>query len=85
MFGLAIGACFTVGANAIGAISGGSLNPAVSFGVSIAHLHAGGGITPFLFYSSFEFVGAAAAASVFKVTHAVDVDNQHLKDVASKA
>merc|ERR1712194_958524 len=38
MFGLAIGACVTVGGNAIGAISGGSLNPAVSFGIATSHL-----------------------------------------------
>merc|ERR1719321_1589406 len=30
MFGLAIGSCVTVGGYAIGAVSGGSLNPAVS-------------------------------------------------------
>merc|ERR1719440_1635998 len=34
-FGLAIGSCITVGGNAIGSISGGSLNPAVSFGIAI--------------------------------------------------
>merc|ERR1719198_2954468 len=33
-FPLAIGSCVTVGGNAIGAISGGSLNPAVSFGLA---------------------------------------------------
>merc|ERR1719272_916293 len=33
-FGLAIGSCVTVGGYAIGAVSGGSLNPAVSFGIS---------------------------------------------------
>jgi glycerol uptake facilitator-like aquaporin len=32
MFGLAIGACVTVGGFAIGGVSGGSLNPAVSVG-----------------------------------------------------
>merc|ERR1719478_60349 len=36
MFGLAIGSCVTVGGYAIGAVSGGSLNPAVSFGISSA-------------------------------------------------
>merc|ERR1719352_127256 len=34
MFGLAIGSCVTVGGFAIGAISGGSLNPAVSIGIT---------------------------------------------------
>merc|ERR1719222_1237272 len=37
MFGLAIGSCVTVGGLAIGGISGGSLNPAVSFGIASAH------------------------------------------------
>merc|ERR1719329_738379 len=33
-FGLAIGSCVTAGGYAIGAVSGGSLNPAVSFGIA---------------------------------------------------
>merc|ERR1712125_54100 len=33
-FGLAIGACVTAGGFAIGAVSGGELNPAVSFGLA---------------------------------------------------
>merc|ERR1740127_254627 len=37
MFGLAIGSCVTVGGFAIGGLSGGSLNPAVSFGVATSH------------------------------------------------
>merc|ERR1719149_451024 len=42
MFGLAIGSCVTVGGCAIGAISGGSLNPAVSWGIDAADLVSGG-------------------------------------------
>merc|ERR1719359_2310632 len=38
MFGLAIGSCVTVGGYAIGAVSGGSLNPAVSFGISSSNI-----------------------------------------------
>ena len=34
MFGLAIASCVTASGYAIGAVSGGSLNPAVSFGIS---------------------------------------------------
>ena len=37
-FGLAIGSCVTVGGFAIGGISGGSLNPAVSAGIAISHM-----------------------------------------------
>merc|ERR1711920_331752 len=38
MFGLAIGSCITAGGFAIGGISGGSLNPAVTTGVQAAYL-----------------------------------------------
>jgi len=69
MFGLAIGSCVTVGGFAIGSISGGSLNPAVSFGIASQHLLKGG-LYNALMYSGFEFFGAAAAASVFGLTHA---------------
>jgi len=74
MFGLAIGACIIVGGNAIGAISGGSLNPAVSFGISISHLMAGGGILSAIIYTLLEFAGAILAAGVFMVTHPVPTD-----------
>mmetsp|Transcript_111723 Transcript_111723/g.360612 ORF Transcript_111723/g.360612 Transcript_111723/m.360612 type:complete len:246 (-) Transcript_111723:147-884(-) len=82
MFGLAIGACVTAGSNAIGAISGGSLNPAVSFGIVAADMIKGGVIVPFLAYSLFECIGAVAAAGVFKVTHAVDVEGMSLDSKA---
>jgi aquaporin Z len=71
-FGLAIGSCVTVGGNAIGAISGGSLNPAVSFGIaSAATLQYGAGnLLTAVFYTLAEFVGASLAAGVVMVTHA---------------
>merc|ERR1712194_903364 len=81
MFGLAIGACVTVGGNAFGAISGGSLNPAVSFGIATSHLHEGGSLVSCLLYTLFELVGAGLAAGVFKVTHAVDVTDSGKKDI----
>jgi len=70
MFGLAIGSCVTVGGFAIGSISGGSLNPAVSVGIASTQLLKGGGISNALIYSAFEFIGAGAAAGVAMVTHA---------------
>jgi len=76
MFGLAIGACVTVGGNAIGAISGGSLNPAVSFGIASADLLSGGGILNAVLYSLAEVVGAGVAATIFKATHAVDLNDE---------
>lgn len=73
MFGLAIGSCVTVGGYAIGKVSGGSLNPAVSMGVAFVDaLHGGSwydawsnGVT----YSTFEMAGGALAAVFFYGTH----------------
>jgi len=71
-FGLAIGSCVTAGGYAIGAVSGGSLNPAVSFGISSSHAIFGGGSGVFmncLIYSIFEIIGGCIAAGVFMATH----------------
>merc|ERR1719335_2076406 len=67
MFGLAIGSCVTAGGYAIGAVSGGSLNPAVSFGISAANIINKGLFYNCLIYSAFECVGAGLAAGVFRV------------------
>jgi len=67
MFGLAIGSCVTVGGNAIGGISGGSLNPAVSFGIDIGSAWINGAWNCLL-YTAYEFIGAALAAGVFYAT-----------------
>eukprot|EP00747_Dinoflagellata_sp_TGD_P125968 gnl/TRDRNA2_/TRDRNA2_174230_c4_seq18.p1 gnl/TRDRNA2_/TRDRNA2_174230_c4~~gnl/TRDRNA2_/TRDRNA2_174230_c4_seq18.p1 ORF type:complete len:383 (-),score=90.88 gnl/TRDRNA2_/TRDRNA2_174230_c4_seq18:158-1261(-) len=69
-FGLAIGMCVTVGGYAIGAVSGGSLNPAVSIAIASSHLLNKGAFWQCLVYSLFEFMGAGAAAGLFMVTHA---------------
>jgi len=69
MFGLAIGSCVTAGGYAIGAVSGGSLNPAVSVGISSAQIINGGLFYNCLIYSLFEFIGAGIAAGVFHATH----------------
>jgi len=69
MFGLAIGACVTVGGYAIGGVSGGSLNPAVSVGIDTAHAignHATWSNS--LAYTGFELLGGATAAAAFYVT-----------------
>merc|ERR550537_1124966 len=68
-FGLAIGSCVTAGGLAIGNVSGGSLNPAVSTGISAARIIGGGHFYNCLIYSAVEFCGAAAAAGVFRATH----------------
>merc|ERR1712224_672563 len=72
-FGLAIGSCVTVGGFAIGGISGGSLNPAVSIGIATGAGFSGAGffgqLARAIGYSLIEIVGALAAAAVFKSTH----------------
>ena len=57
------------GGYAIGAVSGGSLNPAVSFGISSANIINEGKFYNCLIYSAYEFIGAGAAAGIFHVTH----------------
>merc|ERR1719235_2323460 len=69
MFGLAIGSCVTVGGFAIGAISGGSLNPAVSIGIETVSLMWGGKWVNCLYYSGFEILGAVLAAGCFYGVH----------------
>ena len=78
-FGLAIGSCVTVGGFAIGGVSGGSLNPAVSLGISCSHL---GAVWTGIVYALFEFTGAFVASTAFKTTHAVDVDKESDKVAA---
>jgi len=68
MFGFAIGMCVTVGGFAIGGVSGGSLNPAVSVGISASHILNHGVFYNCIIYSIFELIGGAAAAGVFMVT-----------------
>merc|ERR1719329_704459 len=68
-FGLAIGSCVTAGGYAIGAVSGGSLNPAVSTGIALSSLGGGHGIFHMFVYIIFEILGGVIAASLFRVTH----------------
>jgi len=67
-FGFAIGMCVTVGGCAIGKVSGGSLNPAVSIGISSSHMINGGSFWPCLIYTLVELVAGGVAAGVFMVT-----------------
>merc|ERR1719231_1968160 len=69
VFGLAIGSCVTAGGYAIGGVSGGSLNPAVSTGISAARIIGGGHFYNCLIYSAAEIAGAGVAALVFMCTH----------------
>lgn len=75
-FAFAIGFCVVVGGYAIGGISGGHLNPAVSFGVATGGaLHGHGGLWwKCLPYFGFQAAGGALASVVFGLTHAVEYD-----------
>jgi len=69
-FGLAIGACVIVGGTAVGVLTGGCFNPAVSFGVGIGGLYAksdGGQNGWFIVYWVAEFLAGAFAAGVARV------------------
>jgi aquaporin Z len=64
--GLAIGFVVVAGGFAVGHISGAHFNPAVSFGVDIAHtLHAGAGFLNSIAYSGVQFLGGLLAAFAF--------------------
>jgi len=63
-FGLAIGSCVTAGGLAIGGLSGGSLNPAVSAGLAVSS----GSLAHLPSYAAVELLGGVAAAAVFRAT-----------------
>jgi aquaporin Z len=67
MFGLAIGSCVTVGGFAIGGMSGGSLNPAVSWGLSF--IRGFKEPMPCFLYMIWEIFGGMIAAGIYKQTH----------------
>merc|ERR1719393_466960 len=71
LYGLAIGSCVTVGGFAVGAVSGGALNPAVALGATLVDLSHGGKLINGLAFGALEFLGGALAAVAFKATHSV--------------
>uniref|UniRef100_A0A7S2IJF3 Aquaporin n=1 Tax=Zooxanthella nutricula TaxID=1333877 RepID=A0A7S2IJF3_9DINO len=73
VFPLAVGACVAAGGNAVGAISGAALNPAVSFGIALGHLFADGSALALGVYTAAELIAGGLAAGAFLVTHVVDV------------
>merc|ERR1719199_665216 len=84
-FGFAIGMCVTVGGCAIGKVSGGSLDPAVSFGISTSHIMKGGGFWPCLVYTLVEVAAGAAAAGVFKLTQPSEYPQKDAEEGAAKS
>jgi len=67
VYGLAIGFCIVTGGNAIGKISGGSLNPAVSVGIDASYAAKGGSFMNSMAYTGFELLGAALASFAFSI------------------
>lgn len=65
-FGLAIGSCVTVGGYAVGAISGGCFNPAVSLGLMVQSKSPC--LLALALYFAAQFVGSLKAAVIFKLT-----------------
>lgn len=75
MYGLAIGSCVTAGGLAIGAVSGGALNPAVALGATIVDGTQGGAkLTDGLAFAALECLGGALAAFAFKAVHGDGTD-----------
>ena len=68
-YGLAIGMTVMAGAFSVGGLTGGAFNPAVAVGISIMNLSAWSNIWIFLVAN---FVGAAAAATTFKIINPTD-------------
>jgi len=67
-YGLAIGSCVTAAGFVSTSVSGGLVNPAVAWGISISHFLNGGKLYYALTYSSAELMGAIAAVVVFAAT-----------------
>uniref|UniRef100_A0A7S1M6S6 Aquaporin n=1 Tax=Alexandrium catenella TaxID=2925 RepID=A0A7S1M6S6_ALECA len=67
--GLIIGSCVTVGGLAIGIVSGGSLNPAVSFGIAAARVMFGGTFYRGVIYMIIEALAGLCAAGVFRAAY----------------
>lgn len=73
-FGLAIASCVTAGGYAIGAVSGGSLNPAVSLGIGLTSMS----FLNCVLYIMVEFLGGALAAVVFHEVHQEEYSKKDL-------
>lgn len=76
-FGLAIGFCVVVGGFAMGNVSGGALNPAVSVGLALS----GSGFVSSVAYALVELLAGLLAATTFKVTHQAELETQEAKAI----
>jgi len=76
-FGLAIGFCVVVGGFAMGNVSGGSLNPAVSLALALS----GSGFVNAVSYILVQLLAGVLAASAFSVTHEAELDSAEAKTI----
>lgn len=82
-FGLTIASCVIAGGFAVGSITGGELNPAVSLGISFANLgHKGYGhqapLVNFVPFGLWELSGGMIAAVIFRLTHPEEYNEKGL-------
>lgn len=76
-FAWAIGMCFTASSFALEGISGGYLNPALGFGISVANFiysgfHFGHRIQYFVHYVIYQAIGGLLAAIAFRLIHPLE-------------
>mmetsp|Transcript_102659 Transcript_102659/g.306591 ORF Transcript_102659/g.306591 Transcript_102659/m.306591 type:complete len:452 (-) Transcript_102659:105-1460(-) len=81
--GFIIGMCVTVGGLAIGTVSGGSLNPAVSFGIATARLFFGGTFYRGLIYMVLEAFAGLVAAGLFRVVYPEEFEDDKKTPLAA--
>mmetsp|Transcript_58170 Transcript_58170/g.180725 ORF Transcript_58170/g.180725 Transcript_58170/m.180725 type:complete len:452 (+) Transcript_58170:64-1419(+) len=81
--GFIIGMCVTVGGLAIGSVSGGSLNPAVSFGIAAARVLFGGTFYRGVVYMLLEVLAGLVAAGVFRVVYPEEFEDDKKAPLAS--
>lgn len=73
-FGFAIGSCITIGGCALGNISGGSMNPAVTLSLWVSHGIISGNCSQGWIYIFFELLGGFTAAMYFRGMYTVKAD-----------
>jgi aquaporin Z len=82
LHGLAIGFCVIVGGYAVGPISGGHLNPAVSMGASFANLaFRHGNFWRCLVYAAAQVTGGVAAVATMAISHGDEVFGEQKRQI----